>query len=106
MRRFLPIISLLFSAALWAQQPGKLDPLPEPPPLPPGVATEAPGDAPIRITPGLDDKVEEVVVEGKRVVRVTTPNGLVYYIKEDPTTPRGGAVDPPMRVPLWVIHTF
>jgi hypothetical protein len=106
MRRFLLFASLLFSATVWAQPAPKLDPLPEPPPLPPGVAVEAPGDAAIRISPGLNDKIEEITVEGKRAVRVTTPSGLVYYIKEDPASPRGGTIDPPMRVPLWLIHSF
>ncbi|MFM9967947.1 MAG: DUF2782 domain-containing protein [Burkholderiales bacterium] len=107
MRRYLPLLLSLFATALFAQQPPKLEPLPEPPPPPPGVALEAPGDAPIRIAPGLNDQIDEIVVEGKRMVRVTTPSGLVYYLKEDPSiTPRGGAIDQPVRAPLWVIHTF
>jgi len=107
MRRLLPVLFVFVSSALWAQQPPKLEPLPEPPPPPPGVAVESPGEAPVRITPGMNDQIEEVVIEGKRVVRVTTPGGLVYYIKEDTaTTPRGGVVDQPMRVPMWVIQTF
>ena len=107
MRRFIPLLFVLASPLIWAQQPPKLEPLPEPPPVPPGVALEAPGDAPVRIAPGLNDQVDEVVVEGKRVVRVTTPSGLVYYLKDDPAmTPRGGAIDQPLRAPLWVIHTF
>lgn len=107
MRRLLPLVLLLSATALMAQQPPKLDPLPEPPPPPPGVAVEGPGDAPIRISPGLSDQVDEIVVEGKRVVRVTTPGGLVYYLKDDPAmTPRGGTIDQLIRAPLWVIHSF
>ncbi len=104
MRRFLPLVLLLSATALMAQQPPKLDPLPEPPP---GFAIEGPEDAPIRISPGLNDRVDEIVVEGKRMVRVTTPGGLVYYLKDDPAmTPRGGTIDQPIRAPLWVIHSF
>ena len=107
MRRFLPLVFLLSATSLWAQQPPKLEPLPEPPALPPGVVTEAPGDTPIRITPGLNDQIEEIVVDGQRTIRVTTPTGLVYYLKDDPAiTPRGGTIDPRIRVPLWVIQTF
>ena len=107
MRRFLPLIFLIASSSLWAQQPPKLEPLPEPPPAPPGVAVEAPGDTPVTIGPGLNDQVDELVVEGKRVIRVTTPTGLVYYLKDEaPITSGGGAIDKPMHVPLWVIHTF
>ena len=107
MRRFLPLIFLLASSSIWAQQPPKLEPLPEPPPVPPGVAVEAPGDAPVRIAPGLNDQVEEMVIEGKRVIRVTTPGGLVYYLRDDSAANAGaGVIDRPLRVPLWVIHTF
>ena len=107
MRRFLPLVFLFCATALMAQQPPKLEPLPEPPPPPPGVAIEGPGDAPIRISPGLNDQVDEIVIEGKRTVRVTTPSGLVYYLKDDPAmTPRGGTIDQPIRAPLWVIHSF
>ena len=71
------------------------------------MAIEGPGDAPVRITPGQNDQIDELVVEGKRVIRVTTPSGLVYYLRDDAgITPPGGVLDRPLRVPLWVIHTF
>ena len=107
MRRLLPLIFVFACSSLWAQQRPKLDPLPEPPAAPPGVAIEAPGEAPVRISPGQNDQIDELVVEGKRVIRVTTPSGLVYYLKDDSNiTPPGGILDQPLRVPLWVIHTF
>ena len=106
MRRFFLLILIFAGSSLWAQQPPKLEPLPEPPPVPPGVAVEAPGDAPVRIAPGPDDQIDELVVEGKRVIRVTTPSGLVYYLKDDAPMTMGGANDKPMRVPMWVIHNF
>ena len=106
MRRFLLLIYFFASSSLWAQQPPKLEPLPEPPSVPPGVAVEAPGDAPVRIAPGQNDQIDEMVVEGKRVIRVTTPGGLVYYLRDDDPVSGGGPIDRPMRVPLWVIHTF
>ena len=107
MRRLLPLIFVFVSSSIWAQQPPKLEPLPEPPSVPPGVAVEAPGDAPVRIAPGQNDQIDEMVIEGKRVIRVTTPSGLIYYLRDDsPTNTGGGAIDRPLRVPLWVIHTF
>ena len=106
MRRFLPLIFLLASCSIWAQQPPKLEPLPEPPSVPPGVAVEAPGDTPVRIGPGPNDQVDELVIEGRRVIRVTTPSGLVYYLKDDAPMTGEGAIAKPLRVPLWVIHTF
>lgn len=106
MRRTL--IALLFAVAaapLAAQQPPKLEPLPEPPPPPPGVANEPTNEAPVRISPGPNDRVEEAVVDGRRVVRVTTPSGAIYYLDDrdqKPESPTGR----PLRVPLWVIQQF
>ena len=107
MRRLLPLLLLSLTTGLMAQQPPRLEPLPEPPPAPPGVAIEAPGGDAIRIAPGGNEQIDEVVIDGRRVVRVTTPNGLVYYLKDDPAiTPRGGPIDQPLRVPLWLIQSF
>jgi len=91
-----------------AQQPPKLEPLPEPPPAPPGVQDEALGERSVRITPGTNEKIEETVIEGRRVVRVTTPGGATYYLLDDvgewgisrQSTDRG------VRIPLWVIKEF
>ena len=107
MRRLVAILLLSVCVPAWAQQPPKLEPLPEPPPPPPGVAVEAPGEPPVRITPGQNEQVEEFLVNGRRVVRVTTPNGAVYYLQDDPTNadPAGG-LDRNFRVPLWLIHSF
>ena len=107
MRRILTISLLCISTSLWAQQGPRLDPLPEPPPLPPGVVSEGLGEAPIRILPGQNDQIEEIVVGGKREIRVTTPSGLEYRMKEDDlVAPRGGPTGAPLSVPLWVIQSF
>jgi hypothetical protein len=106
MRRFATILLISACMPAWAQQPLKLEPLPEPPPPPPGVASDSPSDAPVRITPGQNEQIEEFNVDGRRVVRVTTPNGAVYYLTDDAAADRAGGLDRQFRVPLWLIHSF
>ena len=106
--RFLAAVLLAVVLPAWAQQPPKLEPLPEIPP-PPGVASEQPGDPTVRIQPGGGDQVEEQLIDGRRVVRVTTPSGQEYYLIEDlgdgPGL-RNESLDRGVRVPLWVIRRF
>jgi hypothetical protein len=97
------------SASSFAQQPPRLEPLPEPPPLPPGVVSEGAGDQPVRITPGLNDQLEEMVRDGKRTIKVTQPDGRVYYIQEqlDPgESPVADGIVPRVRAPRWVVIEF
>ncbi len=109
MRRIAFLITLaLLPLALHAQQPPKLEPLPPPPPPPPGAETDS-TETPIRITPGAAEQIEEIVIDGKRVVRVTTPGGAVYYLRDDLGESPGGrrdSLDQGIRVPLWVIKEF
>ena len=107
-RRFLAAVLLAVVLPAWSQQPPKLEPLPEIPP-PPGVASEQPGEPTVRIQPGGGDQVEEQLIDGRRVVRVTTPLGQEYYLIEDlgdgPGL-RNESLDRGVRVPLWVIRRF
>jgi hypothetical protein len=109
LRRILAPALLLVSLPLAAQQPPKLEPLPELPPPPPGVSSEQPGEAAVRIQPGGGDQAEEQLIDGRRVVRVTTPLGQEYYLIEDlgdgPGL-RNESLDRGVRVPLWVIRRF
>ena len=108
-RRFFFTILLGAALSAAAQQPPKLEPLPEPPPPPPGVSADPPGEPPVRIQPGGSDQVEEQLIDGRRVVRVTTPAGQEYYLVEDlgdgPGL-RNESLDRGVRVPLWVIRRF
>jgi Protein of unknown function (DUF2782) len=102
--------AMLLAAALplAAQQPPKLEPLPEPPPPPPG-ADEQPGEPQVQIEPGQSQQIEETVVNGQRVVRVTQPGGSVYYLIEDRgdgAGVRNESLDIGLRVPAWVIRQF
>ena len=108
-RRFLAAVLLAVVLPAWSQQPPKLEPLPEIPPPPPGVASEQPGDPTVRIQPGGGDQVEEQLIDGRRVVRVTTPLGQEYYLIEDLADGpglRNESLDRGVRVPLWVIRRF
>ena len=108
-RRFLATVLLAVVLPAWSQQPPKLEPLPEIPPPPPGVSSEQSGEPTVRIQPGGGDQVEEQLIDGRRVVRVTTPLGQEYYLIEDlgdgPGL-RNESLDRGVRVPLWVIRRF
>jgi hypothetical protein len=102
--------AMLLGAALplAAQQPPRFEPVPPPPPPPPG-ADEQPGEPSVQIRPGENPQVEETVVNGQRVVRVTQPDGSIYYLLEDRGDGpglRNESLDPGLRVPLWVIRQF
>ncbi|MBI2315621.1 MAG: DUF2782 domain-containing protein [Betaproteobacteria bacterium] len=108
LRRGLLAWLLALSLPVAAQQPPKLEPLPAPPPPPPGIQEDTLGERPIRITPGVNEQIEETVIDGRRVLRVTTPGGAVYYLRGDlgeAGLPREG-LDQRIRVPLWVVHEF
>src|SRR5256885_11032451 len=77
--------ALLLAAALpvAAKQPLRLEPLPAPPPIPPGADGDQPGEPSVEIQRGDNQQIDETVVNGQRVVRVTQPGGAVYYVIED-----------------------
>jgi hypothetical protein len=109
LRRFAAAMLLGAALPLAAQQPPKLEPLPQPPPPPPGVDSEPPGEPSVRIEPGTHQQIEETIVNGQRVVRVTSPNGTVYYLVEDRGDGpglRNESLDSGLRVPMWVIRKF
>jgi hypothetical protein len=106
LRRILAPVLLAVALPLAAQQPPKLEPLPEIPP-PPGAADQ-PEEPPVRIGSG-QDQVEEKLIDGRRVVRVTTPAGQEYWLVEDLGDGPGlknESLDHGVRVPLWVIKRF
>jgi hypothetical protein len=107
LRPILAAALLAVSLPLAAQQPPRLEPLPPIPPPPPGAA-EQPEEEPVRIESGKE-KVEERLVDGRHVVRVTTPQGQEYWLVEDLGDGPGlksESLDPGVRVPLWVIRRF
>lgn len=110
MRRTPALLAFLVALplAVFAQQPPMLEPIPVPPPPPPGAEPDL-SEPPIRVSPGADEQIEELVIDGKRVVRVTTPGGAVYYLRDDLGQTPGGrrdSLDQGIRIPLWVIREF
>ncbi|ANQ86762.1 DUF2782 domain-containing protein [Azoarcus olearius] len=107
MRRILA--AALFAAALpaFAQQPPKLEPIPEPPPPPPGMTdTEEPQ---VTIRKRGEDEVTEYRVRGKLyMVKVTPPHGVPYYLvdKEGNGQMVRDDTAPTLAVPMWVIKSW
>ena len=108
LRRIPALVFLALALPLAAQPlPPKLEPLPEIPPPPPGAADQ-PEEPPVRIQSG-QDQVEEQLIDGRHVVRVTTPAGVEYWLVEDLGDGAGlknESLDHGVRVPLWVIKRF
>jgi hypothetical protein len=107
-RRLAILLASLAAAPLVAaQQPPRLEPLPEPPPPP---EMPGPGDPAVRIPVQEGDKVEEFRQGGRVVmIRVTPPGGRPYYLVD--TTGNGNwmrrdPLDDGVRFPMWPIITF
>jgi hypothetical protein len=108
LRKSILLAFAMLPLAVLAQQRPALEPIPEPPPPPPGAESDV-SETPVRITPGPNDQIEETVIDGKRIVRVTTPAGAVYYLRDDLGESPGGrrdSLDRGIRVPLWIIKEF
>jgi hypothetical protein len=109
------LFALLFSAfalsAAAQQRPADLQPLPEPPPMPPGMADPA-LEPQVTIRKQGEDRVEEYRMNGKLyMIKVTPPHGKAYYLVDrkgtGSFTQEDSAVgDKGISVPMWVIHTF
>jgi len=110
MRRLYAIALLGIALPLAAQQPPRLEPVPEPPPPPPGLALDPALEPQVTITTRGEDKVEEFRINGKLyAVKVTPPHGVPYYLLDDTgngVMSRRDAVDSGLRVPQWVIRSF
>ena len=108
LRKIALLALVVLPLAAFAQQPPRLEPIPVPPPPPMGADPDA-SETPVRISPGANEQIEEIVIDGKRVFKVTTPAGAVYYLRDDLGESQGGrrdSLDQGIRVPLWVIHEF
>ena len=105
MRRSFAALLLALPLAAFAQQPLQLEPIPEPPPPRVGVDDDA-------AAPGVtlqrgEDQYETMEMDGQQVIRVTQPNGWVYYLIEarpgDGPFAGANSSDDRIRVPQWRI---
>jgi hypothetical protein len=111
MRRLAFAMLLALALPLAAQDKPKLEPLPEPPPPQPGFNFDAAADQPqVTISRGGKQTIEEITTPaGKKIVRVTQPDGSGYELREDigDGSAAGNAqFDTGLRVPLWTIYSF
>jgi hypothetical protein len=111
MRTLLSALLLAAALPVFAQSraPLKLEPLPAPPPMAPGLSDADEGPR-VNIPVQREDKVEEVR-EGGRVVmmKVTPPGGVPYYLMDNTGNGnwiRRDSLDDGVRVPMWTIRTF
>ncbi len=112
MRKLLPAFLLAVALPLFAQSrtPLKLEPLPAPPPMAPGLSDAEDSGPRVNIPVQREDRVEELR-EGGRVVmmKVTPPNGIPYYLMDNTGNGnwiRRDSLDDGVRVPMWTIRTF
>lgn len=110
MRRFIPAVLAAIALSAFAQTaPLKLEPIPEPPPAPPGSLDDS-LEPQVTITKRGEDKVEEFRMNGKLyMLKVTPPGGVPYYMLDDRgdgSWIRQDSRDSGLRVPMWVIGTF
>ena len=110
MRRVLVLALWAAASAALAQQPPRLEPLPEVPPPPRGVLDPAADEPRVRIGPQEGERLEEIREGGRaKVLKVTPANGIPYYLVD--TTGNGNwmrreSLDDGVRVPMWTIRTF
>ena len=107
----LPVAIQLSSTGALAQNPPKLEPLPEIS-TPPQIPIDPKLEPEVTIKQRGADKVEEFRVNGKLyMVRVTPPGGAPYVLLDQTgggqLIPSNGQVDArSISVPMWVISTF
>jgi hypothetical protein len=111
--RLIPLVfaALCIAGTAFAQKvPPGLQPLPEPPPMPPGALESA--ETPQVSTRKQDgDTIEEYRVGGRVVMIKVTPARGVPYVLTDPKgdgsfTQRRDSLEVPLSVPMWVLFTF
>jgi hypothetical protein len=112
MRRLLPLLFVAAALPALAQTraPLKLEPLPAPPPMAPGLSDADDSGPRVNIPVQKEDKVEEVRENGRVVMmKVTPPNGVPYYLMDNTGNGnwiRRDSLDDGVRVPMWTIRTF
>ena len=107
--RFLALFFFTAIPAFAANTPPDLQPIPEPPPMPAGMADQD-EEPQITIIQRGQDKVEEYRLSGKLyMIKVTPPHGVPYYLvdeKGDGVMARKDTLTSGTRPPMWVIKSW
>ena len=100
--------AISLAAGAQVPPPPRLEPLPEPPPMPTSSNVDEPR---VRIPVQQGDKVEELRDGGGNILmlKVTPPGGIPYYLVDtsgNGTWIRRNSLDDGIRAPMWVIKKF
>lgn len=104
-RKLIALLMVLAATPLAAQQPPKLEPLPEPPPMP----SDQTPEPQVTILKRGQDTVQEYRISGKLyMIKVTPPHGVPYYLidQEGNGVMTRQDVMPTLAVPLWVLKSW
>nr|VFJ97639.1 MAG: Protein of unknown function (DUF2782) [Candidatus Kentron sp. H]VFJ98172.1 MAG: Protein of unknown function (DUF2782) [Candidatus Kentron sp. H]VFK03228.1 MAG: Protein of unknown function (DUF2782) [Candidatus Kentron sp. H] len=105
------LFALLFSAHLPAQSEDKeLQPLPEPPPLPPRVESGEVMEPNVTIVQGKQHTIHEYRVNGRLyAIKIVPKNAPPYYLIDtdgDGTLDHRGGLSGDLIVPQWVLFSW
>nr|MBL8456326.1 DUF2782 domain-containing protein [Zoogloeaceae bacterium] len=109
--KLITLLALMALSGPSLAQQQALEPIPEPPPLPPGTVDEDESLEPeVTITQRGEDTVEEFRIRGRLyMVKVTPPHGVPYFLVDQ--TGSGTLVPfqsalPTLSVPMWIIRSW
>jgi hypothetical protein len=102
--------AVALSATAQKTPPANLEPLPEPPPIPPEIANDPELEPQITITRRATETIEEYRVGGRlTMIKVTPKTGRPYYLVADGLDGawvRRDSLDTSLKVPMWLLFSF
>jgi Protein of unknown function (DUF2782) len=105
-----PLLFLAASAFAADAQPPQLEPLPEIPPPPGMPSDEELEEAQVTIIQRGEERIEEYRMRGRLfMIKVTPRHGTPYFLIDpdgEGHFSRYEGIDPPLRVPMWVIFEW
>jgi len=104
------VFAFALNAAAQKTPPANLEPLPEPPPIAPEIASDPELEPQITITRRATETIEEYRVGGRlTMIKVTPKTGRPYYLVADGadgTWVRRDSLDTGLKVPMWLLFSF
>lgn len=104
------VFAFALNAAAQKAPPANLEPLPEPPPIAPEIASDPELEPQITITRRATETIEEYRVGGRlTMIKVTPKTGRPYYLVADGTDGtwvRRDSLDTGLKVPMWLLFSF